>query len=149
MNIACMLKDLHEKMFFRHTKWRDISACFNCFNNSFTFRFKRKLSEKSSCFEKTIVSHTKCLISLTFNDLRIVCRSCFRHFRRLHLRLFYVFMIVAFVMNVTHLRTSHRDHVFCRSMKKEEAMNWSLRDEIEREREIMWRACIAFNIWQS
>ena len=34
-----------------------------------------------------------------------------------------------------------------RSMKEEEAMNWSLRNEAEREREVMWRAYIEFNIW--
>ena len=121
MNIACMLRDLHEKTLFRHTKWRDISACFNCFNNSFTFRFKRKLFT--------------------------VCRSSLRHFRRFHLRVFYVFMIVAFAMNVTHVRTSHRDHVFCRLMKEERIMSWSLQSETEKERRIMWRACIEFNIW--
>ena len=55
MNIACMLENLQKKTFIHHTKWRDIFICFNCFNNFFTFRFKRKLSERSSRFEKTIV----------------------------------------------------------------------------------------------
>ena len=50
-------------------------------------------------------------------------------------------------MNVTHQRTSHQDHVLRRSMKKKEAMSWSLRSEIEKKRKIMWQACIEFNIW--
>ena len=97
--------------------------------------------------------HTKCQIYSTFKDLRKYQsrRSLLRRFRRLrrlHLKSLYVLTTVAFAMNYTHLRTSHRDHVFCRSTEEEE-VSWSLRDEAERERRIMWRACIEFNIWQS
>ena len=55
MKIACMLRDLQKRARFDHAKERDISAYFNRFNHSFTSRFKRKLSEKSTCFEKKIV----------------------------------------------------------------------------------------------
>ena len=97
---------------------------------------------------------TKCQIFSTFKDFhkyqsrRNLLRRL-RRFRRLHLRFLYVLTTVAFVMNSTHLRTSHRNHVLCRSMREREAMSWSLRSEAERKRKIMWRACIVFNIWQN
>ena len=95
--------------------------------------------------------HTKCQISSTSKGLRKYQsrRSLLRRLRRLrrlHLRLLYVLTTVASAMNYTHLRTSHRDHVSCRPTEGR-GISWSLRSEAEREREIMWRACIAFNIW--
>ena len=95
--------------------------------------------------------HTKCQVSSTFKGLRKYQsrRSLLRRLRRLrrlHLRSLYVLTVVAFAMNYTHLRTSHRDHVFCRPTGGG-GVSWSLRGEAERKRRVMWRACIAFNIW--
>ena len=103
--------------------------------------------------KKRSFHHIKCQLSLTFKDFRkYQSRKSrfrrFRCFRRLHLKLLYVLTTVAFVMNYTHLRTNHRDHVLCRSTEEEE-INWSFRNEIERKRKIMWRVCIEFNIWQN
>ena len=42
--------------------------------------------------------------------------------------------------------TSQRN-LMKRSPMRKERLNWSLRDETEKKRKIMWRACIGFNIW--
>ena len=94
-----------------------------------------------------VLNNSFIITQITDFLVALTCRSRLRRLRRLHLRFLYVLTTVAFAMNITHLRTSHRDHVFCRSMKEEKAMSWSLRSEAERERRIMWRACIEFNIW--
>ena len=48
--------------------WWTSHAYFNCFNNFFTFRFRRQFSRRFSCQKKRSFHHTKRQIFLTFND---------------------------------------------------------------------------------
>ena len=81
MNIACMLRNLQKKTLFHHTKWRDIFAYLNDFNNSFTSRFKHKLFEVFKFWknDRFIILNVKYLQhSKIFAN---VCRNSLRRFR--------------------------------------------------------------------
>ena len=134
-----------------------ISSHILCLNNFFTSGFKRKFSRKSSCFEKTIVS------SYYLRDF-----SDIQRFSQIQDRLdLQKSSSSSSSSSSISFRTSVRFHdcriryelyTFKNKSSKSRILSnderrknneLSLRDEIERKRKIMWRACIEFNIWQS
>ena len=76
---------------------------------------------------------------------QIIDRNFFRHFRRLrrfrrfHFELLYVFIVVAFVMNSTHLQTNLSKLRILSIDRKKKSIDrfFQLRNEIEKKRKIM------------
>ena len=123
MNIACMLRDLQEKTLFHHTKWRDIFAYLNDFNNSFTSRFKRKLSEAFMLWENDrfiilnvrYLRHSKVFANVSVEILFVA--FAFLRFRSLLLAHLLWDLRLQQRLN-THSWTSHQGLTVCRSRRR-------------------------------